>query len=121
MPKKVLVVEDNEQNRFPEKDILEYYGYEVVEAENGEECIRMAKEHKPDLILLDMQMPAMDGFTAAKILKNDPQTRDIKIIAITSSAMKGDRERTLAIGVDDYLAKPIDTRQLPVLVKRMVG
>ena len=81
----------------------------------------MARDLKPDLILLDMQMPVMDGIQAAKILKQDPATRDIKILAVTSFAMKGDRERILSAGADEYIAKPIDTRQFPVIVKKLLG
>lgn len=120
MAKKVLLIEDNRKNRLLERDVLAYHGYETLEAHNGELGIRMARERSPDLILLDMQLPEMDGFTVARILKADPQTRDIKIIAVTSLAMKGDRERILAIGVDDYLAKPIDTRELPERVRRIL-
>lgn len=118
--KKILIVEDNEQNRRLMRDILKYYGYEIIEAENGEEGIKMAKTHKPDLILMDMQMPVMDGFAATQILKNDGETKNIKIIAVTSFAMVGDKEKILGAGADDYMAKPIDTRQLPKIVENML-
>jgi CheY-like chemotaxis protein len=121
MPAKVLIVEDNAQNRLLMVDILACHGFEVFEAGDGEEGIRMARELTPDLILLDMQMPVMDGIQAAKILKQDPATRGIKILAVTSFAMKGDRERILSAGADEYIAKPIDTRQLPVIVKKLLG
>lgn len=118
MSSKILVVEDNEKNRILIRDVLEYYGYQVLEAGNGAEGTAMAKEHKPDLIIMDIQMPVMDGMSAAKIIKNDPETREIKMIALTSFAMKGDKERFMAAGFDDYIAKPIDTRMLPELVKK---
>lgn len=121
MAKKILIVDDNENNRLLMSDILQYRGYEIFEAEDGAKCISMACELKPDLILLDMQMPGIDGFGAAKILKDDPLTKDIKVIAVTSFAMKGDREKIIALGVDDYVAKPIDTRQFPVLVEKHIG
>ncbi len=117
----ILIVEDNPQNRSLMVDILKVHGYDVLEARDGMEGILLAKAHNPALILLDMQMPVMDGIQAAKLLKSDPETRHIKILAVTSFAMKGDRERILAAGADEYIAKPIDTRQLPVLVKKLLG
>jgi CheY-like chemotaxis protein len=121
MPTRILIVEDNEKNRRLVRDVLAYHGFDVIEAEDGEQGIRLARERQPALILLDMQMPVLDGFAATAQLKGDPQTSKIKIIAVTSFAMKGDRERILALGVDDYLAKPIDTRQLPAVVKSVLG
>ncbi|TAM36751.1 response regulator [bacterium] len=121
MAKKILIVDDNENNRLLLSDILQYRGYEILEAEDGEKGVSMAGELKPDLILLDMQMPGIDGFAAAKMLKSGPLTKDIKVIVVTSFAMKGDREKIIALGVDDYVAKPIDTRQFPVLVEKHIG
>jgi len=121
MAKKILIVDDNENNRLLLSDILQYRGYEILEADDGEKGISMAGQLKPDLILLDMQMPGIDGFSAAKMLKSGPLTKDIKVIVVTSFAMKGDRERIIALGVDDYVAKPIDTRQFPVLVEKHIG
>src|SRR4030042_2835441 len=115
---KILIVEDNEKNRTLVKDVLEYQGYEVIEAGNGKEGIKIAKENNPDLILMDIQMPVMSGYDAIKILKNNPKTKDIKIIALTSFAMKGDKEKIMEEGFDDYIAKPIDIRRLPELVKK---
>lgn len=121
MAGKILIVEDNKKNRILLKDILMYYGYEVVEAVNGEEGVRLAIEHKPDLILMDMQMPVMNGFRAGEALKDNPDTMHIKIVAVTSFAMKGDREKILKAGFDGYIAKPIDTKQLPEIVKELIG
>lgn len=121
MPKKILVVEDNEKNRRMIRDVLMYHGFEVIEAENGEEGIKMAREYKPDMILKDMQMPVMDGFAAASILKNDPETKGVKIMAVTSFAMIGDKERILAEGADDYISKPINTRELPEKIRKILG
>jgi two-component system cell cycle response regulator DivK len=115
---KILVVDDNEKNMMLVRDILVFHKYEVIEARNGEEGIKKAKDEKPDLILMDIQMPVTDGFTAAKVIKHDPEMRGIKIIGITSYAMKGDRERVLESGFDDYISKPIDTRALPELLKK---
>jgi CheY-like chemotaxis protein len=120
MSQTVLVVEDNAQNRMLMVDILQCHGYEVLEAKDGAEGIRLARENRPALILLDMQMPVMDGIEAARILKGDPETKAIKILAVTSFAMKGDRERILSAGVDEYMAKPIDTRELPRVIKRLL-
>ena len=119
MPK-ILIVEDNEKNRRMMRDILTYHGYEIIEAENGEEAIKMAKEFNPELILMDMQMPVMDGFAATSILKNDPETRRIKIIAVTSFAMVGDKEKILQAGADDYISKPLNTRELPERVRKLL-
>ncbi|MBI5641369.1 MAG: response regulator [Nitrospirae bacterium] len=121
MSKKILVVEDNEKNKVLVRDILTYYGYEVLEAGNGEEGIRKARESHPDLILMDIQLPVMDGIAAGAILKHDPLTEKIKIIALTSFAMKGDREKILDAGFDAYIPKPIDTRKIPVVIKEMLG
>ena len=116
MSKKILVVEDNDKNRMLIKDIMQYHGYEVIEAENGKIGVELAKQHLPDLILMDIQMPVMDGFTAIALLKEDPATKSIRMIALTSFAMKGDREKIMHAGFDDYIAKPIDTRKLPKIV-----
>lgn len=121
MAKKVLIVEDSAKNRTIFKDVLEDYGYETIEAENGKEGIRVAKEQKPDLILMDIQMPVMDGFSATSILKSDPETKMIKIVVVTSFAMVGDGEKILAAGADGYISKPIDTRELPKIVKTLIG
>jgi two-component system cell cycle response regulator DivK len=116
MHKRILIVEDNEQNRTLLKDVLEYHGYRVIEAANGGDGVAHAREHLPDLILLDIQMPVMNGFAAIQALRDDPATRGIRVIALTSFAMKGDREKIMAAGFQGYLAKPIDTRELPKMV-----
>ncbi len=121
MSKKILIVEDILMNRRLIRDILIYHGYETIEAENGEEAVRIAREQKPDLIIMDIQMPVMNGFEAIKILKSDPATKDIKVIAVTSFAMAGDREKVLAAGFDDYISKPLNTRELPEMVKRLLS
>ncbi len=118
---KILVAEDNEKNRMLFRDILVYHGHEVIEAVNGKEAVEAARTQKPDLILMDVQMPMMNGFDATKILKEDPTTKSIKIIGVTSYAMAGDRERILAAWFDDYISKPIDTRTLPEIVKKHLG
>jgi two-component system cell cycle response regulator DivK len=120
MSKKILIVEDSPINRRLISDILKYYGYEIIEAENGEEGIRKTKEHNPDLIIMDLQMPVMNGYETIRILKNYPETKHIKIIAVTSFAMAGDREKALETGADEYISKPINTRELPKVVERLL-
>lgn len=119
--KKILVVEDNDKNLRLIGDILRYYKYEVIEAANGKEAVTSAVSRLPDLILMDIQMPVMDGFTALKLLRENPVTKNIKAIALTSFAMSGDRDRILAAGFDDYIAKPMDTRALPEMMKKYLG
>ncbi len=119
MPKRILIAEDDDMNRRLIKDVLMYYGYEVMEAANGDEAVKMAAKHKPDLVLMDLQMPVMNGAEAIRQLKNSPETKGIKIIAVTGFAMKSDRERTLETGADDYIAKPIDIRRLPEAIERL--
>jgi len=121
MAKKILIVEDIPMNRRLIGDILKYYGYEILEAENGEMGTRMAKEYKPDIIIMYLQMPVRNGYDAIKILKSDPETKNIKILAVTSFAMAGDREKALGTGADDYISKPINTRELPKVVERLLG
>ncbi len=107
---KILIVEDNPVNLELFRDLLEFSGHEVVEAVTGRQAISVAREKRPDIILMDIQLPEMDGLTAADILKNDDLTRDIPIIALTAHAMDGDREKALERGCDAYISKPIDTR-----------
>ena len=121
MVRRILIVEDNPQNRLLVKDVLEFHGYEIMEAEDGQAAIEMAKKYKPDLIHMDIQMPVMDGFTAGKIIRGEPDTKNIKMIAVTSFAMSGDKERVMEAGFDHYISKPINTRELPVLIKEMLA
>lgn len=121
MPKKILIVEDNESNRQLLHYVLEHRGHEVIEAKDGKEGIEKAGEYMPDLIFMDLQLPVLDGFTAIKMLKNNPKTGHIKIIAITAFAMKGDKEMIKETGADDYIAKPIDTRLMAEIVDKFLG
>jgi len=118
MAPRILVVEDNEKNRVLVRDVLVLFGYEVLEAKDGLEGISMAVEHGPGLILMDIQMPVLSGVEAMKRLRELPETRRIKIIDVTSFAMKGDREKLLEAGFDDYIPKPIDPIELPDIVKK---
>jgi two-component system, cell cycle response regulator DivK len=118
MAKKILIVEDHEINRILLRDILQYHGYEIIEAVNGEEAIKKAGEYLPDLIFMDIQMPVMNGYDAIKVLKGDDKTKHIIIVALTSFAMAGDEDKSLAVGADHYITKPIDTVQLPIMVAK---
>lgn len=120
MSGKVLVIEDNDRNRKLVKILLEANKYEVIEAKTGEEALTCLQNDKPDLILLDIQLPNMDGLTLTKILRSNQKTKDIPIIAVTAYAMKGDKERVLDAGCDAYISKPIDTRELPMIVANMI-
>lgn len=119
--KTVLIIEDNADNRTLLKDLLEIKGYQVLEASDGEAGLRIAREQKPALILMDIQMPGVTGLTVIRELKSNQKTKEIKILAVTSFAMNEDRERILAAGCDGYVTKPISTRELPVLIGEMLG
>ena len=121
MPEKILVIEDNEQNRILMRQILTHHGYEVMEADDGLTGLEMARAHMPALILLDIQMPVMNGFAVILELRNNTELRKIRTIAVTSFAMKGDREKALQAGFDEYVTKPIDTRTFPELVKQVLS
>ncbi|MBI9048981.1 MAG: response regulator [Anaerolineaceae bacterium] len=108
MKKKILVIEDNDQNMYLVRFILEAHGYEVLEAKNGSDGINLAVEHEPDLILLDIQLPVMDGYTVARELRKRESIDKVPIIAVTSYAMPGDRENVLAAGCVGHIEKPIN-------------
>ena len=109
---KILLVEDNELNRDMLTRRLKRKGFAIVSAKNGQEAIDMSKSENPDIILMDLSLPVIDGWTAAKKLKGDATTKSIPIIALTAHAMKGDREKALEAGCDDYDTKPIDFERL---------
>ncbi|MCG6550918.1 MAG: response regulator [Candidatus Magnetominusculus sp. LBB02] len=104
---KVLIIEDNPLNMKLAAEILRRSGYDVVEAVNAADGIRLAKEDQPALILMDIQLPGVDGLTATKILKQDEETKHIKVVALTAFAMKGDEQRMREAGCDGYVSKPI--------------
>jgi len=108
MKPKILVIEDNEQNMYLATFILEKHGYEVVQARDGREGIDLAGQFQPAAILLDIQLPIMDGYAVAEALRNNPALADVPIVAVTSYAMAGDRERILAAGCQGYIEKPIN-------------
>ena len=115
---KVLLVEDNEMNRYMLSRRLERRGYEIVLAEDGLQGVEQAATARPDIVLLDMSLPGLDGWEVAGRLKSDPATAAIPIIALTAHAMAGDRERALQAGCDDYDTKPIE---LPRLLEKMTA
>lgn len=117
---KILLVEDNEMNRDMLSRRLERRGYEVVIAVNGAEGVETASLEIPDLILMDMSLPVMDGWEATKNLKTDPATKSIPIIALTAHAMTGDREKALEVGCDDYDTKPIDLSRLLTKIETFI-
>ena len=116
MTKRILLVEDDSKNMTLFRDLLRVSGYETVEATDGKQGVESAKANKPDLILMDIQMPVMDGLEATKILKADSITSDIPIVALTANAMKGDEQRITEAGCDGYMTKPIDIKEFLKLV-----
>ena len=119
--KKVLIIEDNVLNMVLVKDLLELEGYEVLEATEAETGIQIARENLPDLILMDIQLPGMDGLTATKIIVEDDNLKSIPVIALTSHAMQGDEEKSLDSGCRGYLTKPIDTRNFADSIKNFMS
>lgn len=120
MKKKFLLIEDNEQNRYLVTFLLTQRGHEVVPAESGPVGIELAGRIRPDLILLDIQLPGMDGYAVARALKSDPALRAVPIVAVTSYAMLGDREQALAAGCNGYLEKPINPRTFVAEIERFL-
>jgi CheY-like chemotaxis protein len=118
---RVLVVEDNERNMKLFRDVLDACGYRTIEATTGSEAVAMASEHTPDLVLMDIQLPDLDGVQALHRLRADPSTATIPIVALTAQAMHGDRERFLAEGFDGYMSKPVNVRDLIRLVREQCG
>ncbi len=112
MTKVILIVEDEPKNLTLVLDLLQVSGYKTIEATDGKQGVELAKAKKPDLILMDILMPVMDGLEATRILKADATTSNIPVLALTSYAMKGDEERILQAGCDGYLAKPFDIQEL---------
>ncbi len=114
---RILVVEDNELNLKLVRDVLGYAGYEVVEARTGEQGVELAAECLPDLVLMDLQLPGIDGIEALRQLRASPLTQDVPVVAVTAFAMREDQERVLRAGFDGYLVKPFGVRELPGQVR----
>lgn len=121
----VLIVEDNQKNMKLFRDVLLAKGYRTLEATTGGEGVELATEHAPDLVLMDIQLPDLDGVQSLRRLRADERTAGIPVLALTAQAMQGDRERFLAAGFDGYLSKPVDVRELIETVRehcdRLVG
>jgi two-component system, cell cycle response regulator DivK len=117
----ILIVEDNEKNRKLERDILQFHGDRTVEADTAEEAIRLAQATPPALVLMDIELPGMNGIEALHERRADPRTRAIPVIAVTASVMTRDRQKTMAAGFDGYQAKPMEVTQFVAAVRNGVG
>ncbi len=113
----ILIVEDNEKNLKLARDVLKFHGFRTVEATDGESAITMSVEHLPALVLMDIQLPGMDGIAAMKKIRADERTKHIPTVALTASVMSGDRERFDEAGFDGFIAKPIDVKAFPGQVR----
>ena len=120
-PARILVVEDNPMNMELAVDLLELCGHEILSAKTGQEALDISARERLDLILMDVQLPGMDGLEVVQKLKEDPRTEHIPVVALTAHAMKGDEERMLRQGCAGYIAKPIDTREFPKAVEKFLG
>jgi two-component system, cell cycle response regulator DivK len=120
MPRKILVVEDNEDSRELAVKVLKNKGYQVIAAVDGEDAVEKAIAEKPDLILLDISLPKLDGYEVAKKLKSMAEFQEIPIVALTAHAMKGDREKVIVAGFEGYITKPINVRELPDQLKSYI-
>jgi len=116
-PPKILIVDDNQDSRELVVKILKSRGYQTAEAVDGEEALKKAEEERPDLILMDISIPKIDGYEVTKRLKSREEFRDVPIVALTAHAMKGDREKALEAGCEGYISKPINIRELPNQIK----
>ena len=117
MSKRILVVEDQEDNRQILRDLLGNAGYELTEAENGEEAIAAVAKRRPDLILMDIQLPVMDGYEATRRIRTNPDLKSVPIIAVTSYALTGDEDKPIAAGCNGYVSKPYSPRDLLAKVR----
>ena len=118
MSKRILVVEDQPDNRQIIRDMLAGTGYEITEAENGEEALAAIAKQRPDLILMDIQLPVMDGYAATRRIKTDPALKSIPVIAVTSYALSGEEKKAREAGCDDYVPKPYSPRQLLAKIRQ---
>jgi CheY-like chemotaxis protein len=116
----ILIVEDNEKNRKLERDVLQFHGYRTMEAETGEDGVRLARESPPALILMDIQLPGISGIEALRALRADSETQGIAVMAVTASAMTQDRQAILAAGFDGYLSKPISLKEFVAAVRALL-
>jgi two-component system, cell cycle response regulator DivK len=121
MSKRILVVEDQPDNRQIIRDMLAGTGYEITEAENGEEALAAIAKQRPDLILMDIQLPVMDGYTATRRIKSNAALKPIPIIAVTSYALSGEEKKAREAGCDDYVPKPYSPRQLLAKIRQYLA
>jgi two-component system cell cycle response regulator DivK len=119
--KRILIVEDNPMNMELTQDLLEFYGFDVIQAEDGIKALERLSESKFDLILLDMQLPKMDGLEVLERIKKNPATAAIPVIAVTAHAMKGSEEYFMEMGCVDYISKPIDIHRFRALIDKYIG
>jgi two-component system cell cycle response regulator DivK len=117
----ILIIEDNEKNRRLVRDVLQFKGYETIESETGEEGVELARSRQPALVLMDIQLPGIDGITALKRLREDPATRGMRVMAVTASAMTQDRQTILASGFDGYQSKPINVKSFLEAVQELLA
>ena len=117
----ILIVEDNEKNMKLVRDVLQVKGYATLEAGTAEDGIRLANEHKPDLVLMDIQLPGMNGIEALGVLRADPATAKIPVIAVTASVMQQDRKLITEAGFDAYIGKPINLKEFLATVRKCLG
>jgi two-component system cell cycle response regulator DivK len=118
--KRILIVEDTEDNRQIMRDLLTGAGFDLIEAHDGGAGVTMADEHKPDLILMDFQLPVLNGYEATRRIKANPATRDIPVIAVTSYALSGDEAKAMEVGCSGYIAKPFSPRKLLAKVREFL-
>jgi len=117
----ILIIEDNEKNRRLVRDVLQFKGYQTIESETGEEGVELARSRQPALVLMDIQLPGIDGITALKRLRDDPATRAIRVMAVTASAMTQDRQTIIAAGFDGYQSKPINVKPFLAAVQELLA
>jgi two-component system, cell cycle response regulator DivK len=117
----ILIIEDNEKNRRLVRDVLQFKGYQTIETETGEEGVELARSRQPALVLMDIQLPGIDGITALRQLRDDPTTRAIRVMAVTASAMTQDRQKILSAGFDGYQSKPINVKAFLEAVQELLA
>lgn len=121
MAKTVLIVEDSELNMRLFNDLLEAFGYQTLKTRDGRQALPMAREHRPDLIIMDIQLPEISGLDVTEQLKGDPELKSIPVVAVTAFAMRGDEQKILAAGCDGYLSKPISVSTFLETVRKFIG
>jgi two-component system, cell cycle response regulator DivK len=117
----ILIVEDNENNRMLVRDVLQSRGYQTAETDTGEEGVRLARERRPALILMDIQLPGISGMETLKLLRAEAETRDIPVMAVTASAMTHDRQKIMATGFDAYQSKPLNVKEFVEAVRAILA